>query len=284
MSNHRLGWWIGGLIGLIAIGAIFYLLSPYFAGDKIVSALWLDWAGLKLHWYGLFLALGVVIGWWWLEKASLRLSWHPQVVNLVIVTVLGGIIGARLLFVILKFPDFVGQWPDIFNITTGGLSIHGSLLGGSGALWWYCRRYKLPIWSIIDQMAPGVVLGQMIGRWGNFFNQEAFGGPTNLPWKMYIDAAHRPLGWEATSFFHPTFLYEIIGLSILLGGLLYWRQRQPKVGTLVLIYLSGYALLRFFIEFYRIDSDYWGSFTVAQWGSLVIMVGAIIGLILRYRR
>ena len=211
MSNHRLGWWIGGLIGLIAIGAIFYLLSPYFAGDKIVSALWLDWAGLKLHWYGLFLALGVVIGWWWLEKASLRLSWHPQVVNLVIVTVLGGIIGARLLFVILKFPDFVGQWPDIFNITTGGLSIHGSLLGGSGALWWYCRRYKLPIWSIIDQMAPGVVLGQMIGRWGNFFNQEAFGGPPICLGKCISMQRIGPLAGKRPVFFIPHFCMKSSG-------------------------------------------------------------------------
>ena len=285
MSKNRISWWLGSLAGLIAVGAIIYLLPPYFSGEKTISALWLDWQGIKLHWYGMFLALGVLIGWLWLEKTSQKFSWRHQIVDLVAITALGGIIGARLLFVILKFPEFIGQWPNIFNITTGGLSIHGALLGGGLALWWFCRKKHLPFWEIIDQMTIAVVLGQMLGRWGNFFNQEAFGDPTDLPWKMYVDVIHRPIGLEAQSFFHPTFLYEIIGLGILLAGLLLVRRQQFKIktSTMFLIYLLGYSLLRFGIEFYRIDSDYWGYLTVAQWGSLVIMVGAIIGLILKYR-
>jgi len=283
MGNNRVSWWVGGFMGLIAMGAIFYFLPPYFSGEKAISALWLDWSGLKLHWYGLFLVLGVIIGWFWLEKTSQKFTWYHQIIDLVAITALGGIIGARLLFVILKFPNFADQWLNIFNITTGGLSIHGALLGGGLALWWFCRKRHLPVWEITDQMAIAVVLGQILGRWGNFFNQEAFGGPTNLPWKMYIDVAYRPIGLETQSFFHPTFLYEIAGLIILLVILLLIRRHQPPIGTMLLSYLLGYSLLRFIIEFYRIDSDYWGYLTVAQWGSLVIMVGVIIGLILKYR-
>jgi len=283
MGNKRIKGWLSVLAGLVAMGAIIYLLPPYFSGEKAILTLWLDWHGIKLHWYGIFMALGVLIGWLWLEQTTKKHNWHHQIVDLTTVTVLGGIIGARLLFVILKLPEFIGQWPNILNITTGGLSIHGALIGGGLALWWFCRKKHLPFWEIIDQMTIAVVLGQMVGRWGNFFNQEAFGGPTNLPWKMFIDLAHRPIGLEAQSFFHPTFLYEIIGLGILLIVLLLARRQQVKTNTMFLIYLLGYSLLRFGIEFYRIDSDYWGHLTVAQWGSLVIMAGAIIGLILKYR-
>lgn len=283
MDNNRIKWWWVSLLVLVAVGAIIYLLRPYFAGEKAILALWLDWRGIELHWYGVFMALGVLIGWWWLDKSSKNKLWYNYLVELVTIAVLGGIIGARLLFVLLKLSEFVGQWQNIFNITNGGLSIHGALIGGSIALWWFCRKKHLPIWEILDRMTMSVVLGQILGRWGNFFNQEAFGGPTSSPWKMYIDIAHRPRGLESYSFFHPTFLYEIVGLIVLLAVLWFFYQKQTKTGTRLLIYLLGYSLLRFGIEFYRIDSDYWSYLTVAQWGSLAIMAVAIIGLILKYR-
>jgi len=146
------------------------------------------------------------------------------------------------------------------------------------------KKYKLPIFKTFDLFVPGVLIGQLIGRLGNFFNQEAFGPPTNLPWKMFIAPALRPANFSDANFFHPTFLYEMLGLALILALIIYLGRKAHWPGSLFLIYISAYAVLRFFIEFFRIDSDYLGKLSLAQWGSgLIVITAAIISLILRYR-
>ena len=167
------------------------------------------------------------------------------------------------------------------NYIQWGLSIHGTILGGLLALAIYSRLSNLPVLKFANLFIPAVVLGQAIVRFGNFFNQEAFGGPTTIPWKMFVSPEFRPVGLEEVAFFHPTFLYESIGLLIILGILLALLKKNPSV--LFGWYLILYSSLRFFIEYARIDSDMWGPLTIAQWASIgIVIIG--VWLITKYRK
>lgn len=261
---------------------IIWWLQPYFSGLKLINPVFIHLGSWQIHWYGVLMAGAVVLGWRWLEREAKGTVLAPLVSDLVIWVTLGGILGARILFVLLKWPEFAGHWMEIFYLAQGGLSIHGAILGGALAAFIYCRRYQLPVWRVLDLLVIPLVMGQIIGRLGNFFNQEAFGGPTSLPWKMWVAPISRPTGWENYSFFHPTFLYEMIGLGLMLWFLQLVLKRNRPDGSLAIVYLMSYSLLRFGIEFFRLDSDKWSWLTVAQWGSLLIIMGAVIlGLILK---
>jgi phosphatidylglycerol:prolipoprotein diacylglycerol transferase len=138
----------------------------------------------------------------------------------------------------------------------------------------------------MDILAPGVAIGQAIGRWGNFFNQEAFGVPTDLPWKLYIDPYHRPPDLKAFDYFHPTFLYEslwnLLVFCVLWFGLR--RRLEGRPGALVLCYLGLYSLGRFFVEGLRIDSLMLGSLRAAQVMSLLLVAASAAGLALVMRK
>jgi phosphatidylglycerol:prolipoprotein diacylglycerol transferase len=145
----------------------------------------------------------------------------------------------------------------------------------------YTLRKKLPTLTYMDIMAPSLVLGQAIGRWGNFFNQEAFGTPTDLPWKLYIEPYHRPPQLAAFEFFHPTFLYESVW-DLAVFGILYFllrRRLKQLPGALVLCYLGLYSLGRFFVEGLRIDSLLLGPLRAAQVVSLALMAASLFGLL-----
>lgn len=273
--------WLSGLY--LVIGVLFWQLKPYFEGDKIIQPLLGAIGPVELHWYGLLIALGIISGLIWLQVTTKALELRQRITDLMLWAVLGGIIGARLLFMILKWPEF-SNWQGMVNLTTGGLSIHGALIGGMISLSLFARRYHLSVAKIFDLFVPAVLIGQIIGRFGNFFNQEAFGPPTNLPWKMFVAENFRPPQFITDQFFHPTFLYEAIGLGVILLIILYWRSSLKLPGSLTLLYLGLYSVLRIVIEFFRVDSDYLGQLTIAQWGSLAaIITVAIISLILKYR-
>ncbi|MFA5967501.1 MAG: prolipoprotein diacylglyceryl transferase [Patescibacteria group bacterium] len=276
----RIGIAAGGLLICTMIG---WWLHPYFAGLKEIQPVIFQLGIWQIRWYGVLMASAVVLALLGLSRLAKATIWEPHILGLVTSAVGGGIIGARLLFVILKWSEFASTPLEIFNLPGGGLSIHGALLGGAVMMFWYCRAHQLSFGAAADMIVPWVALGQMIGRFGNFFNQEAFGGPTSSPWKMWITPALRPEAWQNYSWFHPTFLYESIGLLIVLLILLIAQRKQLPAGTVAFVYTGAYSVLRFGIEFFRIDSDKWGNLTVAQWGSLVIILISLIGgLILRY--
>ncbi|MFH0912118.1 MAG: prolipoprotein diacylglyceryl transferase [Patescibacteria group bacterium] len=272
-------------LALLVGSLIIWWMWPYYSGVRLINPVLLNLGGWQIHWYGLLMAVAVIVGWQMLVRDSRKEAWTDRIIDIVIWAVVGGLIGARLLFVLLKWGDFSGHWTEIFYLAQGGLSIHGAVLGGAIATGLYCRQVKLSTLQIWDKLVPPLIIGQIIGRFGNFFNQEAFGGPTVVPWKMWVAPAFRPLGWEQYNWFHPTFLYEAIGLGVLFWLIRYLSRRSWPAGMVTLLYLIGYAVLRFGIEFYRIDSDKWGSLTIAQWASLcIIMAGGVIGLILRYKQ
>ncbi|RLC37315.1 prolipoprotein diacylglyceryl transferase [candidate division Kazan bacterium] len=260
-------------LGATLIVVIYFILAPYFAGDKIVDAVAFEVGPVSVRWYGMLIALSILIGYFVVVRslAGSRNLNADLLLNVVIWGLVGGIVGARLMFVILKWPLYIDNLAEIVLITQGGLSIHGAILGGALTTLWATKIYKLDFKKVADVFVPAIILGQAIGRFGNFFNQEAFGGPTNLPWKMYVSPQSRPLGLEEFTHFHPTFLYEAVGSFIIFFILLRLLKLRLKDGGVLAWYLILYSSLRFAVEFVRIDSDHWWFLTIAQWASLAII-------------
>ncbi len=242
---------------------------------------------LAIRWYGLLIATGVLLGTTLAHREAIRRGQDPEkLLNVIVLTVIIGLMGGRLYYVLFNW-DYYGAHPGrIVAVWEGGLAIHGGLIAGALTTILYCRYAKLPLLITLDIMAPCVAIAQAIGRWGNFFNQEAFGVPTDLPWKLYIDPAHRPPQLAAFEYFHPTFLYE--SLWNLLVFVVLWfglrKRLQGKPGALVLCYLGLYSVGRFFVEGLRIDSLMLGTYRAAQVMSLLLVAACGIGLLLMARR
>lgn len=203
------------------------------------------------------------------------------------IVVLGGIFGARLYYVLLNWEFYFSHWSEIFAIWHGGISIHGALLGGILAGVIYCKRHKKAILPYADVFSYGLVLGQAIGRWGNFFNSEAFGTPTNLPWKLFIAERFRPNEFYGSEFFHPAFLYESICDLVIFLVLFFVVRKMAKErsGIVFFGYLIMYSTARFFIEMLRTDSVLnISNIPIAQIVStLVVIVGGLGLLFIKFK-
>ena len=214
----------------------------------------------SLRWYGLLIAVAVLLGLLLATRLGKQRGIDPALIaDLLPILVLAAVIGARLYYVTFEWRQYQLNWLDALAIWRGGIAIHGALLGGSLAAVLFCRWRRQPFWPLLDVLVPAVALGQAIGRWGNFFNSEAFGLPTDLPWKLFIPLAFRPSEFLDQAYFHPTFLYESIwnlGVCILLLLLFRAASRgriQLLPGTLSCIYLLAYSSGRVWIEGLRTD-------------------------------
>ena len=215
---------------------------------------------IALRWYGLLIAIAVLLGLTLATRLGRARGIEPSLIaDLLPLLVLGAVLGARLYYVFLEWRQYGGNWLDALAIWRGGIAIHGALLGGSLAAVLFCRWRRQPFWPLLDVLVPAVALGQAIGRWGNFFNSEAFGLPTDLPWKLFIPLPFRPSEFLDQAYFHPTFLYESIwnlGVCILLLLLFRAASRgsiQLLPGTLSCVYLLAYSSGRVWIEGLRTD-------------------------------
>lgn len=237
---------------------------------------------LSIRWYGLLIATAVLLGTSLAHREAIRRGEDPdQLLNVIVLGVMSALVGARLYYVLFNWGYYGPRPSKILAVWEGGLAIHGGILGGALATAIYTVRKKLPMLIYMDIMAASLVLGQAIGRWGNFFNQEAFGTPTNLPWKLYIEPYHRPPHLAAFEYFHPTFLYESLwdlGVFLILYFLLR-RRLQQAPGALSLCYLGLYSLGRFFVEGLRIDSLMLGRLRAAQVVSLALMAVSLFALV-----
>lgn len=251
------------------------------------GAIALQLGPLAIRWYGILIATGVLLGTTLAHREAIRRGQDPdRILNAIVLTVLLGLLGGRLYYVLFNWEYYGANLVKIFAVWEGGLAIHGGLIVGAMAAILYCRYARMSIPVTLDIMAPGVAIGQAIGRWGNFFNQEAFGVPTELPWRLYIDPAHRPPWLASFEYFHPTFLYEslwnFLVFAILWFGL---RKRlEGKPGALTLCYLGLYSMGRYFVEGLRIDSLMLGSFRAAQVASVLLVAASALGLALMLRR
>lgn len=214
--------------------------------------------GLHIYFYGVILAFAIVVGTFVADFIGTKYFGFKKetMIDLSPYLVISGIVGARLYYCLLNY-DFYLRFPtEILAIRHGGISIHGAILGGLVGLIIFAKRKNFSILKLADVSSIGLVLAQAIGRWGNFFNSEAFGTPTNLPWKLFIAPQYRPIPFTENEYFHPTFLYESI-LDFLIFWLLFKLVRSKKYkkdGNIALLYLIMYSLVRIFVEHFRIDS------------------------------
>jgi len=240
---------------------------------------------ISIRWYGLLIASAILIGAGLSQYLAKKRQVNPELLSdLVVWLVIGAIPCARLYYVLFQW-DYYRQHPEqIIAIWQGGIAIHGAILGGLLASLIFTRLKRVSFWQVTDLVAPSLVLGQAIGRWGNFFNSEAFGSPTNLPWKLLIPLERRPPGYENFQYFHPTFLYESLWNMCVFGLLmtLFFRYPQAKRGTLFLVYAVSYSLGRFWIEGLRTDSLMLGPLRIAQVISLLEIAVGIAGLLWLY--
>ncbi len=242
---------------------------------------------LAVRWYGLLIATGVLLGTTLAHREAVRRRLDPDVlINGIVVMVLGSLVGARAYYVLFNWDYYSAHPSRIVAIWEGGLAIHGGLIAGAIILYLFCRssHFSLPVTT--DICVPGVILGQAIGRWGNFFNQEAFGYPTNLPWKLYIAPTHRPPQFAGYEYFHPTFLYESVW-DLLVFCILWFvlrKRLESRPGALTLCYLGLYSIGRFFTEGLRTDSLMLGDIRVAQLVSVILVVVSTLGLWLMLRK
>ncbi|MBI4426212.1 MAG: prolipoprotein diacylglyceryl transferase [Candidatus Kerfeldbacteria bacterium] len=216
-----------------------------------------------IHWYGLFLSLGALAGYVvWLRLGRAYRLKSVQLETLFFLTVLAGFVGARLYHVLNEWPYYAARPTEILAIWNGGLAIHGALLAGLAVFMVYARRAKLSFPLLADIVVPAVALGQAIGRWGNYFNQELFGRPTALPWGIPIEIVKRPPELVTSEFFHPTFLYESIGSLLVFVILIFLHRRrlagpEPRgrvsYGIIALIYFIAESLVRTVTELLRVD-------------------------------
>jgi prolipoprotein diacylglyceryl transferase len=214
-----------------------------------------DIGPLPLHMYGLLLAVGVLVAAWIAERRWTARGGDAKTFNdMAVWIVVGGIVGARVYHVISDYQLFTDDWLRAFQIWKGGLSIWGVIAGGAIAVIIMTRIKHVGTLVLMDCIAPGLLAAQAIGRWGNYFNQELFGGPTDLPWGLEISPAKRPPGYLHVETFHPTFLYESLYCLFLLGLLLAVERRfRLRKGQALALYLATYTFGRFFFENLRID-------------------------------
>jgi phosphatidylglycerol---prolipoprotein diacylglyceryl transferase len=235
---------------------------------------------ITIRWYGLLIASAVLIGVTLSQYLAKRRAVDPDLLgDLAIWLVIGAIPCARIYYVLFEWQEYAKRPQDI---------IHGAIIGGTLATLIFARLKQISVWQLLDLVVPSAILGQAIGRWGNFFNSEAFGAPTNLPWKLFIPEYRRPFGYEQYQYFHPTFLYESLwnlGVFGLLLWLFFWGLKQPnrlKVGTLSCVYAIAYSTGRFWIEALRTDSLMLGPLKIAQIVSLGGISLGLLGLVWLY--
>ena len=246
----------------------------------------LEIGSFSIRWYGLLIASAIILGTFLAQKLAQIRGVDPDTVgDMVIWLVIGAIPCARLYYVLFEWHRFQSQpWYKAFAIWEGGIAIHGAIIGGAIAGILFCKRQKISIWLMADIIMPAVILGQAIGRWGNFFNSEAFGAPTDLPWKLLIPLNRRPPELVNFSYFHPTFLYESLWNLGVFALLIFVFTRVPKIriGTITMLYAIAYSIGRFWIEGLRTDSLMVGVLRTAQIISLVSILLGILGLVWLY--
>lgn len=216
---------------------------------------------------GIFIALGVACGALLSAYQAKRYNRHPEIIYYVFLPLtIWGLIGARLWHIFtpplssvqlgLTTQHYLSHPIDALALWTGGFGMPGAILGGALALYLFCRKYQQPFWSLADILAFGFPLAQALGRLTNYFNQELYGLPTNLPWAIYIEPEYRLSGYEHIEFYHPLFAYEMI-LNLINLALLLWLSKKfsskLQAGALFLFYLAFYSLARFLLEFLRLD-------------------------------
>jgi len=249
--------------------------------------------GINIYMYGILIPLGVAAGYITaLIEAKRTGQKKEDYSDLLVIGIISAIIGLRLFFVIFNLDLFIHNPITIITgIRGGGLAIFGGIISSIAAVYFFARKRKLNVWRILDTCAPSFAIGQAVGRWGNFFNREAFGGFTDNIFAMRI-ISHQATGRITPEIsantimdrgveyiqVHPTFLYESFFCLILFAALTFYRPRKNFEGEVFFLYLLGYGVIRFFVEGLRTDQLLLGAIPVSQLSALIIFIAALTAI------
>ena len=246
----------------------------------------LTFGPISIYWYGILVVVGISLGTLvtvWLGKKN---QINQEIIfDLSFYLIIFSIIGARLYDVLLELPYYIKYPTQIPAIWNGGLAIHGAILAGAITIYSFSKKNKLSLIRLTSIIVPGLALGQAIGRWGNYFNQELFGLPTNSSWGIFISPIFRPENYINYEYFHPTFLYESFGCLVIFIILIFLHQKitnDKKHLIIIATYLISYSLLRFGLEFIRID--YAPTFLGLRWPQIISLLIIMITIIVLYSK
>lgn len=253
-----------------------------------MNPVFLQIGNFSLRWYSLFILIAVVISTFFIIKEGKRFNLTKDfIINLLFWTILVGIIGARIYYVAFSWDYYSNNPDDIFKIWEGGLAIHGGIIFGVATIIIYCKRYKVNSVRLLDIVIPYMLFSQALGRWGNFFNQEAHGPVTSLETLKNLHIPEFIINgmYINGNYYMPTFLYEsiwcIFGFILLI---IIRRHKYIRLGQQFGIYLLWYSTFRFFIEMYRQDSLMFNGFKVAQLVSIVLFIIGLAIVLIQSRK
>lgn len=231
--------------------------------------------GVEIMWYGIIIAAAMVLAVIIIYRsAPIHGISSEKTLDFVLITVPMGVIGARLYYVLFNWDYYAGDFYKMINIRNGGLAIHGGLILGFLAAVLLCKLWDIRPLNLLDLTAPAIAIAQSIGRWGNYFNQEAHGGPTDLPWAISVDG----------QMVHPTFLYESVWCFLLFFLLIFIDGNRKFEGQIFLLYGILYSFERFLVEGLRTDSLMIGPFKQAQIFSAAVFVSFIVAYFILRRK
>jgi phosphatidylglycerol---prolipoprotein diacylglyceryl transferase len=258
MNWQKYLWWF---LGVVVSVLLLFVVFP----GKIILPQSFTVGSLQIHYYGLIIALAVLASWRYLQNKRSEVNiTTSQLENLVIVILICGFIVSRIYHVFTDLDFYLENPLRILHVWNGGLAIFGSVIGGLIGVYFYNRLYlETNFLKLLDYLVPGLVIGQIIGRFGNLINYELYGQPTSLPWKMFVPQIFQTSDYYiAQSYFHPLFLYESLAGLLILWVLLRYNELAKrfglpnKAGSKFWVWLILYGILRFGIELLRIDGSY----------------------------
>ncbi|HBF39313.1 MAG TPA: prolipoprotein diacylglyceryl transferase [Firmicutes bacterium] len=222
---------------------------------------------IQIHWYGILIALAFLIGYWLTRKNAKHYGISPEVTDsLLVKLIIVIIVGARLAFVISKYPFFIANPWEIIRLDHGGLGSQGAIIAAMVFGYFWTKKAKISYWKLADATAPGITIGHIFVRIGNFINGELYGPPTNLPWGVKFPSTSVPV--------HPSQLYEVITSFIVLPFAIKWSQKPRYPGYAFLRVLLVHSIIRFFMDFFRQNTSFNGHLVLTQIMAIILAVAS----------
>lgn len=261
---------------------ISYIAFPKLDLHFDVDPVAISFGDFCIYWYGIIISVAIFVGFFLVKRNVYRFGYTvDDICNILVYAIVFGLLCARAYYVVFNIDEFRHEWVNILNIRTGGLAIYGGVIGALVSIYVYCKKRGYRFLDVVDILMPYLALGQSIGRWGNFTNQEAFGVETTLPWGMTGDIIKGVAGEKLV---HPTFLYESLVTLVIFFVLCGIRKRKKVDGEVFFAYMLMYGLARFFIEGLRVDSLMLLNFRVSQVLSAAMVVVAIVFGIIKKKK
>lgn len=270
-------------VAAASVVALFFFLRAVFSGELILNPIIVEGLGpFSIRWYGVMIATAIIVAYVLGRHQGLKEGIKEDyMIEAVFIGIIFGVLGARIYYVAFNYEMYRGDFWSIFRTWDGGLAIHGAFFAALLVTFLYVtfrKKANLKFLQATDIFTAVLPLAQAIGRWGNFMNYEAYGSPTDLPWKMFVPLRYRMPGYSEFEYFHPTFLYESLA-NVAIFAVLYWYLGKRKnYGEVTALYMVFYSIVRFFVEGLRLDSLYIGQTNIrtAKAVSVILLIAGIV--------